>query len=147
MDDALDVLAWRNDPHTIAMSKTAQKVGEAEHLRWFAQALADQDRIILVAMDANRKLGMVRFDRMDRDWLVSINLAPEARGKGHGVAVLSAAIDEHRSTVGPSRIIAEIMEANEASVRLFAKCGFVKQMHRGGFWQMEFSSAPEPSRR
>ena len=127
MKDALDVLAWRNDPHTIAMSRTPGIVDQATHLAWFAKAIADQDRIILIATEDGRRLGMVRFDRSDGAWLVSINLAPEARGKGYGRAVLTEAMAVLRASNGPCRLSAEIKGNNAPSLRLFERCGFVQQ--------------------
>jgi hypothetical protein len=77
MDDALDVLAWRNDPHTIAMSKTPGVIDQASHIPWFAKAVRSEDRVIFIAVEADMKLGMVRFDRTDDAWLVSVNLAKD----------------------------------------------------------------------
>lgn len=118
-DDALDVLAWRNDPQTIAASKTGAVDG-AEHMAWFPKAIADERRALFIAEEGGRKVGMVRFDRGDDAWLVSINVAPAERGKRYGEAILRAGIH----AIGAARLLAEIKSDNLASIRIFEHCGF-----------------------
>ena len=132
MDDALDVLAWRNDPDTIAMSKTPGMLDRASHLRWFEAALADPNREIYIATENGQKLGMVQFDRSDDAWVVSINIAPKERSKGYGRAILRRAIDAVRESKGSCRLSAEIKEGNTASLQLFEQCGFVRADIRAG---------------
>jgi len=133
MDDALDVLAWRNDPHTIAMSKMPGTVDQAGHLAWFARAIQDPSRLMLIATEDDRKLGMVRFDKSGDTWLVSINIAPEERRKGYGRAALNQAVTWLRASVWQCRLSAEIKDSNAVSLRLFQQCGFVTQEQRDGF--------------
>jgi RimJ/RimL family protein N-acetyltransferase len=133
MDDALDVLAWRNDPLAVAMSKTSDTVDRAGHLAWFANAVKDPRRVLFIAMEDGRKLGMVRFDRSDDTWLVSINMAPNERGRGYGRAALNEALAMLRASVGQCRLSAEIKDSNAVSLRLFQQCGFVTQEQRDGF--------------
>lgn len=133
MDDALDVLAWRNDPHTIAMSKTPGVIDQASHIPWFAKAVRSEDRVIFIALEANLKLGMVRFDRTDDAWLVSINLAKDARGKGQSADILQQAIALFRAVRGHHTLLAEIKEDNAPSLRLFERCGFRKVGQADGF--------------
>jgi RimJ/RimL family protein N-acetyltransferase len=133
MDDALDVLAWRNDPDSIALSKSGRAIGVKEHLDWFGRNFENPDHPILVAVDDGRKLGMVRFDRAPDEWIVSINLAPAERDKGYGRRALSAGIALHRAAIGPCRLSAEIKDSNLKSLRLFEGLGFVRQELRDGF--------------
>ena len=133
MDDALDVLAWRNDPVSIAVSKTPKPVDQADHLQWFERAVRDPNRLILIAEEETRKIGMVRFDRTSECWLVSINLAPFARGKGYGRQALSQAIGMLRANVGRCRIVAEVNRATASSFLLFEALGFIRQGEKAGF--------------
>jgi RimJ/RimL family protein N-acetyltransferase len=136
MTDALDVLAWRNDPLAIAMSRTPDAVESAKHLSWFKSAIEDPDRLILIAEDGARKIGMVRFDRMRDDWRISINIAPEERGKGYGQASLREAIIAFRAAIGPGRIVAESKTTNVASLHLFKQCGFVELERTSEYCQL-----------
>lgn len=133
MDDALDVLAWRNDPQAVAMSKTPGVIDQASHIHWFARAVRSEDRVILIALEADLKLGMVRFDRASDAWLVSINLAPAARGKGLSTEILVQAIALFRAAHGDQKLIAEIKENNTPSLKLFERCGFKKLRQADGF--------------
>ena len=133
MDDALDVLAWRNDPHTIAMSKTPGVLDRASHMAWFARAVRSEDRVIFIALEADMKLGMVRFDRTGDAWLVSINVAPEQRGTGYGSRLLNDAIELFHSLAGDISILAEVKCGNEASLRIFERCGFVREVDKDGW--------------
>ncbi|WP_337187550.1 GNAT family N-acetyltransferase [Phenylobacterium sp.] len=128
--DAMDVLAWRNDPLTRAMSRDTGEVGEAAHRAWFATALADPRRTLLIGEADGAKVGMVRFDRgpdPEGETEVSINLAPGQRGRGLSRPLLLAALAEVDGEVW-----AEVREANLASVRLFEGAGFELQGRRDG---------------
>ena len=129
MEDALAVLEWRNDPDTIEMSKTLRTVTPAEHMKWFSGAINDPNRIILIALEDERRLGMVRFDKVDDGWLVSMNLAATERRRGYGYSVLSNAL----TTIGSAPLLAEIRASNSASRRVFKKCGFYCQRVEDGF--------------
>ncbi|WP_162917702.1 GNAT family N-acetyltransferase, partial [Dongia deserti] len=133
MDDALDVLAWRNDPDSVTASKSGRPIGQAEHLKWFPNAIRSSRHLILIAEEDSHKLGVVRFDQMADYWLVSINMSPAVRGKGHGRKALSQAIDLLRADAGPCRLLAEVKDDNVPSLRLFDTLGFVRQDQAAGF--------------
>lgn len=133
MDDALDVLAWRNDPQAVAMSKTPGVIDRQSHMAWFAKAVLDQNRLVLIALDADEKLGVVRFDHTGDAWLVSINLAKDARGRGQSADILKQAIALFRATHGDRTLLADIKKDNAPSVKLFERCGFTKTGEADGF--------------
>jgi len=91
-------------------------------MAWFAKALADPDREILIAENDGKSIGMVRLDREDAFTSVHILLAPDSRGKGLASPVLSGAIESSRveSTVLRATVRAE----NLASLKLFKGLGF-----------------------
>jgi RimJ/RimL family protein N-acetyltransferase len=120
-EDALDVLAWRNDAHAVAMSKSGRVVDVDDHLTWFPKALASSDCAMFIAEHEDRQIGMVRFDRAGDHWLVSINVAPNERRKGYGQSMLATAMKE---VGGP--LLAEIKSDNLPSIRIFERCGFRK---------------------
>ncbi|HEY0436568.1 MAG TPA: GNAT family N-acetyltransferase [Phenylobacterium sp.] len=117
--DALDVLAWRNDPVTRAMSRSREAVDEAAHMAWFERALADPKVTLLIGEEGGTKLGMVRFDHLQATE-VSINVNPACRGQGRGQALLAAALAQVSGEV-----VADVLEDNLASRRLFERAGFV----------------------
>jgi L-amino acid N-acyltransferase YncA len=124
IDDALDVLAWRNDPHTRAMSRDDAAVDRQVHLDWFAGAVEDPSRLLLVGEADGRGVGMVRFDRAGDRWEVSINIAPDARGRGLGAALLGAGLELFAETHAGVEVLAVIKPENATSLRLFEGLGF-----------------------
>ena len=124
MNDAEVVLEWRNDEDTRAMSRDGAPIARAQHLRWFEAAVADSNRRLLIAEIAGRKVGMVRFDRDGEAWEVSINVAPTERSRGLGRAMLAAGVACLLKEVGPTAILADILESNARSVRVFEAVGF-----------------------
>lgn len=125
-DDAADLLAWRNDPLTRAMSRTAEPVEAAEHARWFQRALRDTTCTLLIGEEGGRKIGMVRLTR-DEETEVSINLNPAARGRGLARELLALALAQERGA-----ILAVIKPENLASIRLFEGAGFVLEHMQDG---------------
>lgn len=116
--DALDILAWRNDPHTRAMSRNQDEVDTASHIAWFGKALVDPRRTFLIGEVDDEKIGMVRFDRGD-ETEVSIHLNPAYRSQGLSYPLLMEAL-----TFVAGDVWAEIKEENAASLRLFERAGF-----------------------
>lgn len=124
--DSLDVLAWRNDPHTRAMSRNQDEVDAAAHQAWFERALSDPRRALLIGEIDGAKVGMVRIDRGE-ETEVSINLNPAHRGRGLAYALLTQALASVREDVW-----AEIRDGNAASLRLFERAGFELQSTTDG---------------
>ncbi len=116
--DALDVWFWRNDPLTRAMARVQDEIPRASHVGWFANAVGDPRRTILIGEVDGEKVGMVRFDHGDATE-VSININPEHRSRGHGYALLLAAMQ-----LVPGEVWAEIKDENLVSQRLFERVGF-----------------------
>lgn len=124
--DALDILCWRNDPQTRSMSLQNNIIDEENHKKWFADALADSSRIILISILAGEKAGMVRFDNTDGDlWRVSIIVAPDFRGRGLAKTLLSVAINHFADRVPSGELFAEVKLGNVASISVFRSNGFV----------------------
>lgn len=132
IDDAVDVLEWRNDPVSVAASKTGT-VNLSDHLSWFAKSMHNPNRCLFIVTEGKHRVGMVRFDKIQDAWLVSINIAPAERGKGYGEAALRMAI----AKISNSRLLAEIKLDNLASIRIFERCGFRRIGAKDGLLQFE----------
>jgi len=126
LNDAADILSWRNDPHTRSMFVSSQPVSEVDHLSWLKRILVDPHRILLIGENAGTKVGICRFDidPVAGSAEVSINLAPEMRGQGLSSELLGRSIEvASRLFRGP--LTAKIRQANRASIRCFEACGFL----------------------
>lgn len=124
--DAAVLWEWRNDAATRAMSQTNSIVPWEDHRHWFAASLENPLRFIWMGIDENgNSIGMSRFDinTEKNNAEVSINLNPAARGKGYAIPLLRLSI-ELFTAQHPITLTATIHEANSASQRCFARCGF-----------------------
>ena len=132
--DAQDIWRWRNDVDTRAVSRNSATVTWNDHRAWFERRLADPSTLMLIGMADERAVGVVRFDRTSESTAdVSINLAPEYRGRGLGKALLRAGC-AFASNDGFAAIFdAEILSANLSSQRIFEQAGFA-QIAAQGQW-------------
>jgi len=137
-DDASDLLAWRNDPVTRAMSRNSDLVDAADHARWFQRALQDVACTLLIGEDDGRKIGMVRLARGE-ETEVSINLNPAVRGRGLSRELLIRALAQERGA-----LLAVIKPENLASIRLFEGAGFVLQDTHDGLSRYMRPAGPAP---
>ena len=133
--DSRAIWIWRNDFETRANSFNTKKIPFKKHEQWFAKTLSNPFRLILIAMSPrDRPIGMVRLDFDGHNNAeISVNLAPEERGKGFGTAVISKAC-EYAEKNGIKKIIALVKEENQRSAAAFLKAGFkpVSEVTRRG---------------
>ena len=128
--DAALVMAWRNDPVTLAVSY------HHEPKRWdgfwpeFREGYFPGDAPApAFAVWEGERVGFLRFaaaadpEGGRRCIDLSINLAPEARGRGLGRAVLAAA-DGYLRAAGAEVVYAEVRTGNAASRRAFEAAGY-----------------------
>lgn len=119
------LLAWRNDEQTRLMSIDTEPVPEDAHQRWLAASLVSVDRHLFVAEVDGVPVGTTRLDRRDGGWEISITVAPEARGAGHGRQLLDMTAEWFDENIGEGVILSTIKPSNPASLSLFTKIGYV----------------------
>lgn len=126
--DARMLFDWRDDPVTRAGSRVQDPLDWNTHVGWLSAAVADQDRQLLIVESDSSDVATVRWDRRaERDWEVSITVAPDHRGRGIASAVLAAA--EHALIAdAPCRLLAGIHVDNTASKRLFERAGYLPHL-------------------
>ena len=139
------ILAWRNDPETIAMSTTQRGVTEAEHDRWYIKTLTDitvhlyvavicldglsdaqiaQYKIGLEDIEANEiEIGMGRINEECGVAVLSYSIDKAYRGQGYG-GELVADLCAKACELGCTSIQAVCRHANTASVRALLGQGF-----------------------
>jgi RimJ/RimL family protein N-acetyltransferase len=124
LDDEQLLLDWRNDPETRTASFETAIVPPAVHRAWLEASLTSADRVMRIGEVGGRPVGVVRLDRRGDEAVVSITVAPTARGSGLANALLLQA-RSLADQVGISRLRARIRRTNVASIRAFAAAGFV----------------------
>lgn len=133
MRDARLLWRWANDPVARAGSLDTAAVPWEHHLDWLTRALACQDLLLLIGEHERQPVGLVRFEKHGEKLVISVNVAPEARGQGLG---------RHLIALGTSRAMARwrvpveatIRVENTASIRAFEHAGyrFVRYETRNG---------------
>ena len=124
-DDAQLLFEWRNHPSIRARSNNSALIEWESHLKWLNKVLQDANRLIYIAEKADTEVGVIRFDIGDTQVEVSLYLAPDQTGKGLGKKLLllgEQRLLKERSK--PLKLVATVLEGNEASHRLFRRCRY-----------------------
>lgn len=125
--DAKQIWDCRQALHGSAAIQSASQAETYEsHLVWFGCAIADPNRHFMIIEHDARWLGYLRFDPLEDEvsHRVSIALLSDIRGMGFGSSALSIGC-LHARQLGIKTLFADIAAENEASRRVFVKCGFV----------------------
>lgn len=128
--DARLVMAWRNDPVTLAMSYHRAAKSWDDFWPEFRDSYCGGQPAPLFAVVEGVRAGFLRFrpaphpgGGAGRCTDISINLAPEVRGRGWGTAILKAAAGYLRAE-GVKTVLAEVRRENTASARAFEAAGY-----------------------
>ena len=114
---------WRNDRLTREMSIDRQEVPWADHCAWFERVQGDPNRHLLIGEFERNPIGTVRLDCEDDAAEINITIAPTARGKGFGLALLDAAT-QYAKTQHIACLKAVIRPSNRASQIIFERAGY-----------------------
>ncbi len=86
-----------------------------------------QEIATFVAVHDGEDVGLVRCasdaHQQDTAWLISMWVAPEARGHGVGDALIDAVIEYARSS-GAIRLLLDVGDHNQQAIALYARKGF-----------------------
>ena len=142
-DDSRDIFEWRNDNLTRNMSRESSRVHWEQHAQWFAGTLENPERLMLICVDksTNTKIGVVRFDFLNNGTQaeISINISPDARGKGYAKGCLRNGISYVANNNSNCKtIVAEIKKLNEGSKKSFEGIGFSLASEDEAFWQYQY---------
>lgn len=120
--DARAVWEWLQDPEVRAAAFSSAPIPWDTHQPWFERRLAPGGEPYLIAEDERgERVGQVRFERREGILEVSIVVAPGARGRGLGRALLREAC------AGMPRPVQALVRAdNPASLKAFEAAGFVR---------------------
>ena len=136
MDDADSIWHWRR-ALPVSHFRTQSTPCRRGHLSWFSGALSDAGRRLYVAGDPS--IAHLRLDLDDKGYAaVSIILAPDARGKGLGLRLLSLLAGAGRAE-GLSVLVAEVHTENTASIGLFRAGGYAEMGLIDGFYRFKLA--------
>jgi RimJ/RimL family protein N-acetyltransferase len=124
-DDEARLLEWRNEPATRASSFDESAIAPDRHHRWFVEKLTDPECAIWIAEEDGSPVGQVRLDGLSLNSAeIHITVAPDARGRGIGRAMLVLATAEAAPRLGVMWLRALVKETNAASLAAFRAAGF-----------------------
>ena len=125
LDDAEAVFEMRQG--AAHFFRSGQDTSWPDHSVWFAKAVTDENRSLLMCETDGVAVAHMRFDKLEalntERRIVSICIAPEFRGKGFAAPCLAAGCTWSLKN-GAKELFADIHEANEASHAVFVRCGF-----------------------
>lgn len=126
-NDWARLFCWRNDKATRAAFVNTDAVSISEHMEWLKGALANERTVLLVASDQSSGIavGTARLDKQKRYAECTVTVAPEHRGKGLSIEILSRLHTFLPPQWGCDRIVAKVKSDNWPSLRAFVSAGYV----------------------
>jgi ribosomal protein S18 acetylase RimI-like enzyme len=124
----LRLRALRADPG--AFAETFEEARDRPLADWASWA-ADASRVIVVAIDGERWVGMAACRRLGRDssWLTALWVEPAVRGAGLGSRLIEAAADWAREQ-GAATVELSVTTNNDAAATLYSRAGFAETGRR-----------------
>ena len=122
MEDAKDVLRWRNDPVTRENSFTRDEIDLDSHLTWFEKKLGQEECFMYILMADDEKVGNIRVDASEGVGEISYMVAPEHRGKGYGkkmIGLLEAELSKDAKDAPIHTLFGLTIKSNAASGKCF----------------------------
>lgn len=129
--DSGRLLAWRNAPQVAAYMYSGHRIGQAEHDRWFAAALAAPDRRYWIIERDGEPVGLANLTRIDPanrkcDWAYYLG-EPSTRGQGIGACVEYIVLQHVFGPMGLNKLCCEVFLDNEPVWRLHESFGFTRE--------------------
>jgi ribosomal protein S18 acetylase RimI-like enzyme len=124
----LRLRALRQNPE--AFAETYEEARDRPLQDWASWA-ADESRVIVVAIDGERWVGMVACRRLEPDssWLTALWVDPAVRGKGLGARLIDAAA-EWATEQGAAAVELSVTTNNQAAATLYTRAGFAETGRR-----------------
>jgi UDP-4-amino-4,6-dideoxy-N-acetyl-beta-L-altrosamine N-acetyltransferase len=133
-------LDWRNRPEVAAYMYTDHHISPDEHARWFAGAMAAEDRRYWIIELDGEPVGLANLAGIDLtrrrcEWAYYL-AEPSVRGRGVGAAVELAVIDHVFTGLGLHKLWCEVLLENEAVWKLHESFGFSREaLYRDHVWK------------
>lgn len=90
------------------------------HLKWIGGKIQSAACKFFILEFDQKTIGQIRIDKIDQDWILDYSVDREWRGKGLGQKIIELFLKE----IGSVNIVAQVLETNAASIRVFEKLGF-----------------------
>lgn len=132
--DNLMLRSLINDPDTeMMLSGSSWPISETEQLRWFERQEQNKESLRCIVAkkdDMTTPVGTIILNEIDQKngtGHIHIKMAKDGgRRNGYGTDAIKTLIDYAFNELRLNCIYANILSYNEASIRLFEKCGFAR---------------------
>ena len=125
IEDAEDMLRWRNDPSTRENSFSKDIIDLKSHVKWLEKKLALDNCHIFILMAGDVKAGSIRVDVTDEVGEISYMIAPEHRGKGFGKKIIGLV---EQMPLGDVKVLTGFtLKENVASGKCFLANGYTSE--------------------
>lgn len=122
MEDAIDILKWRNDETSRENSFTKEVINIPQHLEWYKKKMADPQCYLFILTSDGEKGGYIRIDCANDFGEISYIIAPDKRGQGLGKEIL--ALLEKNLPEGINGLVGFTLPGNEGSRKCFSYNGY-----------------------
>lgn len=115
---------WVNDPDARFNAVNPKRITWEEHVTWFNSKLNDPSTHMYILGDINENLGIIRFDKKLENFMISLSVDKNHRGKGLGNILLKEGIKNLNKIVSNIHLLAYIKKGNIGSEKIFFKNEF-----------------------
>jgi UDP-4-amino-4,6-dideoxy-N-acetyl-beta-L-altrosamine N-acetyltransferase len=141
LDDAAQLLTWRNNSNTRKFSLYSEVIQGDEHLKWLTARLerVQFEPFFLFEVDY-KAIGMSRLDivaGLFNKFEISILVDPDQHGMGVGTRILNMTCETFFKQHPNKTIIARVHTHNLVSQKLFVNGGFEQLNHTDDFLYFE----------
>lgn len=127
-DDLESVLRWRNHPDVRGRMYNSHEISPAEHREWYARAMRDPRRHLLIVEQSGMPLGFVQFTESGSDGVADWGFyAMPGAPAGTGTKLGCAALDHAFRRLKFRKVRGEAIASNEPSQALHRKLGFAEE--------------------
>ena len=116
---------WANDPDVRAASFSSEYISWNDHFRWFNSKFNDPFCLYYIAMNEREiPVGQVRFEKNEKETIISISVDNKYRGSGYGSMIIKLASKQFFRVSDDQVVHAYIKKNNETSRHAFVEAGF-----------------------
>ncbi len=139
-NDSAVILKWQNQDGARQYCRNPRKIDSESHETWFEAKLKEADSFLYIILLDRDPVGFLRIERLISSLIssetihyeVSLIISSESQGKGVGFSALTLAVDRYKEIIHQlprseslrSNLVAEVLNQNTVSKRLFLSAGF-----------------------
>lgn len=117
------IFKWSNDPLVREQSFSSEKISYDSHCEWYSKKLVDKNSHLYIVEEKERRLGLVRFHKDNKEAVIGVVIDRDYRGQGYGAKLIKIGLEKYFD-FNSLMVLAFIKKDNTASIRAFEKARF-----------------------